>query len=91
MAWFSFNCAEHGKFTLSLDKRQAQAKCPKCFVDSYAIIGLGTTTIVERLDNGAMGRAIERLHNIEDIMEERADKHTEQFEEQFGKTDEEQE
>jgi hypothetical protein len=37
---------------------------------------MGTTQIIEKLDNGLMGRAVERLHNIEEIMNERADKHT---------------
>ncbi len=35
---------------------------------------------MERLDNGAMGRAVERMHNIEEIMNDRADKHTEENE-----------
>jgi hypothetical protein len=30
--------------------------------------------MVERLDNGLMPRAVERLHNIEEIMEEREKK-----------------
>lgn len=31
--------------------------------------------MVERLDNGLMPRAVERLHNIEEIMAERDSKH----------------
>jgi hypothetical protein len=31
---------------------------------------------VEVLDNGAMARSVERLVNIEEIMEDRADKHS---------------
>jgi plasmid rolling circle replication initiator protein Rep len=77
MAWFSFICKEHGKFTLSLIKREKSALCPKCNLKCDAIISLGTTQIIERLDNGAMARAVERLHNIEDIMAERSNKFSE--------------
>jgi vacuolar-type H+-ATPase subunit D/Vma8 len=34
-----------------------------------------TMQMVERLDNGLMPRAVERLHNIEEIMEERDRNH----------------
>lgn len=76
MAWFSYKCPEHGTFRITLGKRVPKMKCPTCGIESCAIIKIGTTQIVERLDNGLMGRAVERLHNIEEIMNERADKHT---------------
>jgi hypothetical protein len=44
----------------------------------------GSVSIVERLDNGIMGRAVERLHNIEEIMNDRADKHSKEFEQRNG-------
>ena len=75
MAWFRYACAEHGEFRKSLDERQKTALCPVCKKESRGIIKLGSMTVVERLDNGAMARAVERLHNIEDIMEERSKKH----------------
>ncbi len=74
MAWFSFQCKDHGKFTLSLEKREKIQKCPKCGQDSRAIIKIGSSQIVERLDNGAMARAVERLHNVEELINERAEK-----------------
>lgn len=76
MARFTYNCPNHGHFKVSLKKREKTVKCPQCDSDSSVIIIVGSTSIVERLDNGAMGRAVERLHNIEEIMNERADKHT---------------
>ena len=76
MGWFSYKCPNHGDFKLSLDKRENKAKCPACQSESSAIIRVGGTSIVERLDNGAMSRAVERLSGIEEIMNERADKHT---------------
>jgi len=76
MAWFSYNCPNHGSFKLSLNKREAKAKCPTCQTESSVIMKLGNTQVVEKLDNGAMGRAVERLHNVEEILNERADKHT---------------
>jgi hypothetical protein len=74
MAWFSYKCPEHGEFRVSLPKREKKVKCPTCSVESGAIIRAGGVQIVERLDNGAMARTVERLHNIEEIMNERADK-----------------
>jgi hypothetical protein len=38
---------------------------------------MGTVTVMERLDNGAMARAVERIHNVEELMEERSRKHEE--------------
>lgn len=74
MAWFKFACPTHGQFTVSLEKREVSRNCPKCGVESDGVIGIGTTQVMERLDNGLMGRAVERLHNIEEILDERADK-----------------
>ena len=71
MAHFSYTCPEHGEFKISLDRRQKTCQCPKCGAESKPIIRIGTSRVVEVLDNGAMVRKVERLHNIEDIMEER--------------------
>lgn len=76
MGWFRYKCLEHGEFKLSLDKRTPKANCPLCQSESNAIIKIGGASIVERLDNGAMSRAVERLADIERIMNERADKHS---------------
>jgi hypothetical protein len=77
MARFSYSCVEHGEFKVSLPKREKTYPCPICKVEALAILKTGTISIVERLDNGAMSRRVERLHNIEEIMNDRADKHSE--------------
>lgn len=75
MAWFSYKCKEHGVFKKSLEKREKLFPCPICGEPSSPVIKSGNVSIMERLDNGAMSRAVERLHNIEEIMSERADSH----------------
>jgi len=75
MGWFTYKCPEHGDFKISLQKRASYCKCPKCQADSSAIIKTGSVSIVERLDNGAMSRAVERMPDIDKIMEERCKKH----------------
>lgn len=79
MAWFTYKCEEHGEFRRVFNVREKVAKCLKCDKDCKSVIRIGTVQVVERLDNGVMARAVERLHNIEDIMNERADKHSEEF------------
>ncbi len=76
MAWFNYKCPEHGEFRLSLPKREKVQPCKECGVDSKPILSMGTVQVVERLDNGAMVRAVERLHNVEEIMAERSKKHS---------------
>jgi hypothetical protein len=75
MARFSYNCKYHGVFTVSLEKREKRYACPQCGQESIAIIKSGSISIMESLDNGAMARKVERLHNIEEIMDERSTKH----------------
>ncbi len=76
MALFSYECPEHGAFKVSLPRRQKLYHCPECGAKSKVILRAGSVQILERLDNGAMARAVERIHNIEEIMEERSTKHT---------------
>lgn len=78
MAWFTYQCPTHGKFKVNLPKRNKTYSCPTCNIESNCIINVGTTQILERLDNGLMARAVERLHNVEEILNERADKHTQE-------------
>lgn len=78
MAWFSYKCPEHGVFKLQLDKRSKTYACPQCQAESSAVLKGGTTQVLERLDNGLMARAVERLHNIEEIMSDRSDEHDRQ-------------
>jgi hypothetical protein len=82
MAWFTYSCSTHGEFKISLPKREKNHPCPTCGQQSGPILkATSSISVVERLDNGAMSRAVERLHNIEEIMNDRADKHSEENEE----------
>lgn len=88
MAWFTFKCQEHGEFKKALPKREKYSACPKCGKDSPVTLGgQSGLSVMERLDNGAMARGVERLHNIEEIMNDRADKHTEDTQERFEPED----
>lgn len=71
MAWFTYKCSKHGPFRQSLPKRETVYPCPECGVEAKNVLKIGNSMIVERLDNGVMARAVERLHNIEEIIEER--------------------
>jgi len=74
MGWFTYKCNTHGIFKVSLDKREKKVPCKACNESSPHIPKVGTSVVYERLDNGAMGRAVERIHNVEELMEERNDK-----------------
>jgi len=74
MAWFTYECINHGVFRVSLNRREKKVPCTKCNLPSRVLLKVGTTVIYEKLDNGAMGRAVERIHNVEELMEERNDK-----------------
>jgi hypothetical protein len=91
MGWFTYKCPEHGDFKLILERRKDVADCPTCGVASKPVIKIGTTQVIEKLDNGVMGRAVERLHDIENIMEERSKQDDERYKEQRGLSDEDEE
>jgi len=74
MGWFSYKCEKCGEFKVSLKKRDKYVTCPDCGDTCHPILKGGTVRVVELLDNGAMSRRVERLHNIEEIMEEREKK-----------------
>jgi DNA-directed RNA polymerase subunit RPC12/RpoP len=79
MAWFKYQCSTCAKvFRLRLDKREPAVNCadPVCSGSCKPLLGAASTSqVVEVLDNGIMPRKVERLHNIEEIMEERAAKY----------------
>jgi hypothetical protein len=77
MGWFRYKCPEHGEFVVKLDRRSRTSACKVCGVESTPVLTVGDTQVLERLDNGLMARAVERLHNIEELMEKRADAHSE--------------
>lgn len=89
MARFKYECPEHGEFIVSLEKREKKVNCPQCNKESRAIIRAGTVQVIERLDNGAMARAVERLSNIEEIMFERSESHSKMEKERMGIVEEE--
>jgi hypothetical protein len=74
MGWFTYKCNTHGTFKASLPKREKTMPCKKCNEPSLFVPKVGTTVVYERLDNGAMSRAVERIHNVEELMGERNDK-----------------
>lgn len=71
MAWFTYECPDHGHFRLKLTKRSKKGQCPKCGQDSNCVIRSGSVSVVERLDNGAMARVVERPHNVEELLNDR--------------------
>ena len=76
MAWFSYQCGNDGVFRKSLPKREKKHICPVCGILCPVILKQASSQVVEILDNGAMVRSVERLANIEEIMEKRADNHS---------------
>jgi hypothetical protein len=76
---FSYKCPEHGDFRKRLDKRLPEVYCNICGKVSKPVIKAGSITLMERLDNGVMARAVERLHNVEEILDERSKKHAQEF------------
>jgi len=74
MAWFRYDCPNHGEFRVSLKKREKRRNCHICGTESKPIIKAGSITVVETIDNGAMARKVEVLEGIDDIMAERAEK-----------------
>jgi hypothetical protein len=82
MGCFSYKCDKHGGFQVLLPKRLPTYYCPMCDQQCPSVIKLGTITVKERLDNGAMSRAVEQLANIDEIAEERSRKHSVKQEEE---------
>lgn len=85
MGWFTYQCTSCGvRKKVSLDERLPEIKC-----DAYDLISDGPcgktakpvlkpshVKVVEQLDNGIMPRRVERIHNVEEILAERSDKHS---------------
>jgi hypothetical protein len=71
MALFTYKCEQHGNFQVALTKRALDQPCPTCSKSSRSIIVVGTSVVFERLDNGAMAKAVERMHDVEELIEER--------------------
>lgn len=71
MAIFTFRCPEHGQFTKALLKGQKMIECPKCNSLSKRVLAIGTSKVVEVIDNGLMIKAVERPVDIEELMIQR--------------------
>ena len=93
MAWFSYKCPDHGLFKVNLVKRQSSHPCTAPMgcdeLECKPVLRAGSIQVVERLDNGAMARRVERLHNIEEIMDERDKKSSERVMGEIEALDEE--
>ena len=87
MARFSFSCEDCGSFRKSMERRAKTTACPSCGKLSPLILKPASVQVVERLDNGAMARSVERLHNIEELMEERNEKSSKRVRELQGEND----
>ncbi len=74
MARFCFQCQEHGKFRISLPKREKSVSCPKCGAISKNVLSIGTARVVEEIDTGTMARKVEWLKDIQEIIDERSRK-----------------
>lgn len=72
MPWYTYRCLSHGDFRISASTRLPSARCSVCGKDGLPVIKAGTSSVRERLDNGAMARAVERVHNIEELIEDHA-------------------
>jgi len=68
MPIFTYNCTAHGAFHKMLATRNKEHPCPQCGESSKNVFKVGTVQSVERLDNGLMARAVERLTDIEEIV-----------------------
>lgn len=88
MPTFTFKCLTHGYFEKWQKESAKITLCPQCLSQSPKVFRVsGGVSIVERLDNGLMGRAVERLHNIEEIVNEQADKSSREFREKAGEVE----
>jgi hypothetical protein len=89
MARFTYKCDRCGNIEkVSLDKRLPSWPCMRnlspphsttvavCGGTGKPVFAVGSTKVMERLDNGAMPRAVERIHNIEEITAADADAHS---------------
>jgi AICAR transformylase/IMP cyclohydrolase PurH len=76
MAKFTYKCPEHGEFFTVQEKGGRSAKCPKCEKDSVRVLTTSSTIrVVEVIDNGLMAKSVERLTNIEELIDQRNDLH----------------
>jgi hypothetical protein len=90
MPWFTYKCTScNHRVKVILDERLPEIKCDAydlmsdgpCGQPMKPVLKAANVKVVEQLDNGAMVRKVERIHNIEEILQERSDKFSVQQEE----------
>ena len=75
MALFSFSCPEHGEFSVMLKKGDSKYPCPQCGVEARRIVKVGSVRVTERIDNGMMAKGLDRLQDVDEMIDERNAKH----------------
>jgi len=75
MAVFSYKCPVHGDFSVIAERGARRAPCRECGSESPRILKSSPMRVVEVLDNGMMQKSLERLVDIEDLLQERRDNH----------------
>jgi hypothetical protein len=76
MPIFTYECPDHGAFGILAGTRLKTWKCDKCGATCPNVFKSGTVRVVDRLDNGLMARAVERLSDINEIDQQDSDKFT---------------
>lgn len=71
MGFFSYTCPEHGAFKKMLDRGTRSELCPKCGHESKRIVRAGSVTMTERVDNGLMSKRIDRIQDIDELIDQR--------------------
>lgn len=77
MPLYNFVCSKCGtkkRRIFSVEESKKPQPCPQCKADMERDQTGPTRQVMERLDNGLMPRAVERLSEAERLYKERADK-----------------
>jgi hypothetical protein len=53
--------------------------CPECGVESKRIVKVGSVRVTERIDNGLMAKGLDRLQNVDELIDERNANHKNRF------------
>jgi len=77
--YFCQNCDKASKKLL--EKEPESLQCPVCGSDLVRDMKGPSARVVERLDNGVMPKALERLADAERLFKDRAEKHRESMKE----------
>lgn len=75
MAWFTYECKQHGAFRVTLDEAKASIECPDCKIQCNRVLKPATARTIEYIDTGIQARKVEWQKDMKEILDERADKH----------------